>query len=267
MGDEMGMKDLVAMLKKQDLNLNKRLDELTSKIDNVNSVVLGKLKDLEERIDSHEKSAEFINNQYESQKQMTESVIKDQMKLEQVNADLTKEIIELKKDFKKQGSELNNLQQYSRRECIEINGVPPTDDENTEEIVIHICKEIGVTVEKSDVVACHRVKTSKGDPYIITKFLNRKTKENVMRNRKNLKHKTVERLGFPAEENKKQNKVFINESLTPRNKNLFRLVRLKADEMKWEFYWTKNGTVYAKKNENTAPAKISDFEDIAKKII
>ena len=70
-----------------------------------------------------------------------------------------------------------------------------------------------------------------------------------------------------SEENQKQNKIFINESLTPHNKNLFRLVRLKADEKKWEFSWTRNGTVYAKKNENTAPAKISDFEDIAKKII
>ena len=51
--DNVGMKELIAMLKKQDFNLNKRLDELTGKIDNVNSVVLGKLKHVEDKMNSY----------------------------------------------------------------------------------------------------------------------------------------------------------------------------------------------------------------------
>ena len=89
--DNVGMKELIAMLKKQDFNLNKRLDELTGKIDNVNSVVLGKLKHVEDRMNSYEKSTDFINNQYENQKKTTENIIKHQTKLEESNAACTNE--------------------------------------------------------------------------------------------------------------------------------------------------------------------------------
>mgnify|MGYP007058635607 FL=1 len=38
---------------------------------------------------------------------------------------------------------LNNLEQYSRRECIEISGIPEVKDENTDNIVIKVGSLIG----------------------------------------------------------------------------------------------------------------------------
>jgi len=33
---------------------------------------------------------------------------------------------------------LNNLEQYSRRECVEISGIPEAEDENTKEIAFKV---------------------------------------------------------------------------------------------------------------------------------
>ncbi len=65
----------------------------------------------------------------------------------------------------------------------------PKEDENTEEITFAIGEEIGVVITKEDIAASHRVKKSKGDPKgdIITKFVNRKKKEEIMAYGKNLK--------------------------------------------------------------------------------
>eukprot|EP00794_Sanderia_malayensis_P003931 gene3931-biopygen2429 len=147
---------------------------------------------------------------------------------EKCNKDLSKSVDELNNLVAKQSKELNDLEQYGRRECIELSGVPLPEGENAEEMALKIFKKIGVELEGKDVVVCHRLRKAKGDPVLIVKLLNRKNTEVILRQRKNLKGVSVESLGFPADDIKKKNKIFINESLTKRNKNLFRLVRLRC---------------------------------------
>ncbi len=60
----------------------------------------------------------------------------------------------------RQRSALNDLEQYRRRKCIKVSGVPVTENEEAEEIIMTIAKEIGVQLERSDISACHRVKKS-----------------------------------------------------------------------------------------------------------
>ena len=81
--------------------------------------------------------------------------------------------------------------QYGRRDCAEITGVPPSQNENPELIALKIFNHIGVPVEGKDIVACHRLRKARGNPALKKKFLNRKSKEMVMRQRKNLKGKCV----------------------------------------------------------------------------
>ena len=262
-----GIKELLNLLKRQEYNFNKRMDELSVKIDKVNDVALGRLKILEDRCENFEQSLQFVNKQYEDQKKITENLIKKQTKLEDLNNQLSNTIGDLKKELAKQNKAVNDLEQYGRRDCIEVSGVPPSESENPEQIVTKIIKEIGVDVTEKDFVACHRVVKAKGDPIIIAKFLNRKIKERVMSQRRNLKGKTVGTLGFHAADHQKSNKIFINESLTQQNKNLFRLVRLKAAQQNWEYFWTRNGYVYAKKNDHSDVTKISDIEEIDSKIV
>ena len=56
----------------------------------------------------------------------------------------------------------NHLEQYGRRNNLEITGIPDDiSDENLEEKVIQVLSEIQVNVSSSDVEACHRIGKSK----------------------------------------------------------------------------------------------------------
>ena len=71
---------------------------------------------------------------------------------------------------------LNQIQQYSRRENIEIIGFPDTvKQENLEETVITILK-ININVTPYNIVACHRLRKKKNAAAanVILRFLNRK---------------------------------------------------------------------------------------------
>ena len=53
---------------------------------------------------------------------------------------------------------MHKLEQYSRRECIEIGCVPNSiTNDLLEEHVILIFEKIGVVIEAMDIVACHRL--------------------------------------------------------------------------------------------------------------
>ena len=260
------MVKILMLLTKHEENINSRLDLMERKIDGINMEILDKIKDLNKRVNDVEKAIDFYGKQYESQKKMSDNLLKSNTFLSEENKVLKTKINNLRADQEKQKCALNELQQYGRRECIEVSGVPPTDNEDSEEIIMAIAKEIGVTLENNEISACHRVKKAKGDPIIIAKFTNRKIKEEFMTKRRNLKHKSIGSLKLSNVDGKINGKVFINESLTPMNRNLFRLTRIKCKEKSWNFSWTRNGVVFARKNEQSLIAKISCVKELEQKL-
>ena len=53
-------------------------------------------------------------------------------------------------------------------------------------------------------------------------------------------------------------KVYINESLTSRLKNLFCLTKMKTSELDYKYVWTRNGKIYLRKDGN-ADVKMVNF--------
>ena len=95
----------------------------------------------------------------------------------------------LKLDTKKSNEQLINrehhqykLEQCSRWEYIEIQGIPQNVAKNLEDPVIKIFEKIGISINKHMIIACHRLgKTTK----TIVKFSNRKDAEHVKKSKKN----------------------------------------------------------------------------------
>ena len=75
--------------------------------------------------------------------------------LEARNASLEAENAKLVSKLQFCEASLNNLEQYSRRECVEISGIPETEDENTKEIAIKVGSLIGVHITESDLSVSH----------------------------------------------------------------------------------------------------------------
>lgn len=105
----------------------------------------------------------------------------------------------------------DDLEQYSRRNCLSISGVPQHDDESTDNIVLEIAKKINANINLTDIDRTHRVGT-KAVKDIIVKFTSYRSRREFISKRKALKDNPDQRY----------RRVFINENLTAsRNKLLY----------------------------------------------
>ena len=108
------------------------------------------LKDLSEAV-------EFITkkfDQYETERKEKEKIIND---LQGKLSEMSNEIEVLK-------NSLDRQQQYSRRNCVLIHGIPEEKGEDTDEQVLKIIREeLGGEVEKSDLYRTHRIGAFKED--------------------------------------------------------------------------------------------------------
>ncbi|KAL8608721.1 hypothetical protein ACOMHN_067673 [Nucella lapillus] len=136
----------------------------------------------------------------------------------------------------KEGKEMrNNLEQYTRKDNIKIinlQGDKPreTSDETEKRVVDFLHSQLGLTTITSDHISiAHRVgpyRQSQNRP-IIVKFISRKTKVSVMKNKRNLKGQ----------------KIYINEDLTKLNAQ--RLAELKK-HIGVLSAWSFEGSLYCK---------------------
>ena len=130
-------------------------------------------------------------------------------------------------------------QQYSRRDSIEIVGIPEAiPDKDVESKAIDIMKAIGVTVARNEIQACHRL--AKKDR-IIVKFVNRKTAVACLQSRAKLKTLKGKSLGLPD-----KCKLYVNKSLCPQYRKLFWKCKNLFKEAKIQSCWTYNGTIKVK---------------------
>ena len=176
----------------------------------------------------------------------TTTTLKDQIEMLALNNERKhRKIIALDKELEKMNEELsyqkieaNKLNQYGRREHIELVGIKETiPQKDLEEFVTDLLSKIHAEVIKKDIVAVHRLgKARRGkNRNVIVKFLNRKDTQRAYRNRYKLKK---------IKDRKFQN-IFMIENLCPEHRLIFnRLYKLLKQESIYDVR-TQNGHVYA----------------------
>ena len=104
---------------------------------------------------------------------------------------------------------MHRMEQYSRRECIEIVGIPSSiTNDLLEEHVLLIFEKVGVVLETMDIVACHRLgKTNR----VIVKLLNCKDSQYILEKKHKLRN--IALYNNDESENSNSRKIFINQSL------------------------------------------------------
>ena len=149
------------------------------------------------------------------------------------------EILEEEKES--QGKEIDDLEQYSRRNCLLLHGVVETNAECTDDIIIKTCaEELGIDVKQEDLDRSHRlgkVKRNDNKPRpIIVKFARYAVRNKVFSNKKKLKGK----------------KLLITESLT-----VYRMKLLDEARQKYGVrnVWTYDGRVMYKENNKISVYK------------
>lgn len=236
----------------------------------LNTILDEKLAPLAERINEINHSIAFINHQYEEILKKLSIHDEERKELINENKSLRSELLAATKKLNDMAGVLDNLEQYSRRECVEIRGIPLPANESVKEDTDNIAKQvanlIGVKIESDDISISHRLKTSKSykgrdkeAPPIIVKFVRRKSKESVYKARRKLNSFTTKDLGYITEQN-----IFITESLTQKNKDLFKEAYKVKKLKNFKFIWTSSGKIFLRRDETSSILPVTSSSDLQK---
>ena len=190
-------------------NLDTKIGTISEDILSIRDVIIKKLQEensaLKERIDKLEETVYHLQD---------ERILSLENKMGNVEKKMGNETIDLRST--KRNSFAND--QYSRLNNIEIEGIPVRDNDNgLVNTVTDILSELGIKVSDTDFEGCHRLKTRVNlenprpvIPTTICRFVNRSVCEVALKNRKNLKGKTINNI----------KNIYINENLNAYYKRL-----------------------------------------------
>ena len=232
---------------------------------------------LTDRCNTLENSQQFLSNKYDTVVQTLQNVKEQVTKLDRKYKDATGSL-EAKQtnmaDMADKTQEtlyridcsLDETQQYLRRDCLEITGVPITSHDNPKLLVKEIGTLIGAEIDDSHIAAAHRLPDSKNvKNRLIVKFLQRDKREEVYKKRKHLVGKSVHQLpsirAEIGESVSRDNKIYINESLTSYRKRLFGRIKDYKRKNNVKYLWTSNGKIMLKVNEASATEAFTTHEE------
>lgn len=232
------------------------IDEIKKVIQDQNAVLMDKIEGFQQCLN-------FLAGQIDDLKK----TVKDKdAKLEDCIGRLDAfhaENVKLKEENDLLKNRMSHLESYSRLNCVEIQGVPEPQNEDTLYTVTRVANAINFKLEPSMIDTCHRLR---GDPTrpdrqrgIILKFVSRLQKEQFMRARaikrfvttKDLDPTTV--LSSP---------IYINESLSPDKKKLYSQCRTYKRDNNIQFLWIKQGQIKMRKAEKCKVFNINSIKDL-----
>ena len=177
--------------------------------------------------------------------------------------------------------QLEELEQYGRRENLEIHGIPLADNEDTGKIVQNVAKALKVQLSKSDISTSHRLFNSNLNdqhqkllnhrdqqpsamrriqpPPIIVRFCNRDKRNEMFSKRLKLKSVSNEIYPKPNAEI-----LAIRENLTKFRKFLFSEANKVKHALCYQFLWTRQGQILLRKDSTSRIIKISNLNDLAR---
>lgn len=180
------------------------------------------------------------------------ATMKEEMKLLRDELELSKkEVKNLESNNIDLTKQVNELQQYMRRENVLITNYPEEANENVENIVCKLGEKLGVPINfKVDIQAAHRNPSNSAIKPIIVRFTNRQVRNNFIRASKSKKIKL----------NNKP--VYVNDHLTPANSTLFYKSRKLVHDKKIKAAWTSAGKIFVKRSESSEKIRIQHISDL-----
>ena len=205
-------------------NYEKKMNEEVSKLKEENEKLNQENKELRKEVRNQDQALNEMNNRLEVNERMTKSAM----------------------------SKANFNEQYSRKNNIKFYGVTEHKGEELLQTVNTVLDQVGERIDKSDVLAMHRIPGKKDQPRpIIVKLRSSETKTAVMKKRSDIKRLTLENDG----------KVKVSDDVTQDNTAL--ISRLLQDH-RISAAWYFNGSIYGQCGQRRM--KFDIFDDIDQKI-
>ena len=190
-----------------------------------------------------------ITNELSDLKKGFEQLRSDLSVTKQVNTKLKEKVVSLER-------QTSSNSQYSRRECLELSGIPETiENKDLERTVLGIFEKLDVMVDPNNAEDCHWIKSSKGPKKVIVKLSRRKDANKIRLLKKGLKGMNLSSLGINST-------VYINDSLCTYYKMLWDKCRKLLLNKYIYSFWVTNGTFKLKTVENGRVYAITHRKDL-----
>jgi len=183
---------------------------------------------------------------------------------------LRKELDAAHSKLRKQQEEIDNmwckqddLEQYSRKNSLELHGIPRNVYSSTEEAVLKVTNALNVIVRPEDIEISHHIRLKHSEA-IIVKFVSHKVKSQVYRARTRLKNVSLTGLfqDCPTASRTESNRMHMCESLTAYRRHLVNKLNMKRRNNELLSVWTMDGKVFVKTSPEGSPIRISCNEDL-----
>ncbi|KAL9953780.1 hypothetical protein ACROYT_G041245 [Oculina patagonica] len=188
------------------------------------------------------------------------------------NDALKLEVQALRKKVNDQKSEIDelyeshdDLEQYTRKNSVEIHGVPENFYTSTEDVVIKLGEVLNVPIQSEDIDISHKLYSGKNNPKnIIVKFISHKKKTALYKKRTELKNVKITQL-FPHSTTAAalaSHRLYINENLTSFRKDLMKEANQMRKDGLLVSVWSMDGKIFVKASPDGAPKRIHSQEDL-----
>ncbi|XP_028163385.1 uncharacterized protein LOC114354964 [Ostrinia furnacalis] len=179
---------------------------------------------------------------------------------------LSTEVEDLKMKVKTVLEEGHKNEQWVRRSNIQINGIPHKSGENLIKIIKTLAERSGYPLNaENDIdfitrVAVKNDEDARRSKPIILKMQSRYKKDDFLAALRKLRNIKACDLGFTG----MTGRIYFNDHLSQRNKQIFQQAKLKAKEKNYTFCWVKNCTIMVRKTEKSPVLHITSEESLKK---
>jgi FtsZ-binding cell division protein ZapB len=125
-----------------------KMDKFEQILDRKLTPLLAKFDQLKDKVDDALSSLSFLSEKYEEIKGKVSQLEESNKGLKKENLFLNKELSKATNDIKNLRELQDEFEQYGRRECLEIRGIPQLQCENTNDIIVKISSKVGVVIKK-----------------------------------------------------------------------------------------------------------------------
>ena len=195
-------------------------------------------------------------------------IIRDQVK-EQVAVAVAEavasrdaEIESLREELSETKAQLNCLEQYSRRLCLDVSGIPETANEDTDRLIMDTAKLAGVEIAKEDIDRSHRVGAVKPGKTrtLVVRFVTYSKREAMYGARKQLRRPQAfdgSTVSTATAEN-----VFVTDNLTRENHFILYKARQYRKDGKLFAAWSDVGRLKVRLREGGPTVVIRSLNDL-----
>lgn len=230
---------------------------------NMRSILDSELKIYRNEINEVKQTVIFMNSEFEAAKE--EKAI-----YQEATKNLQENNIKLSETVKVLETRINNLEQSSRNNNIEVQCLPEKKSENLMTLFRALCDVVKSDIDENQINRITRIAKlnpkSERPRSIVVEFSSTRTRDaflaaTINYNKKNPGQKlNASHFGISGS----MAPVYVTEHLSAANKALHSAARLAAKDKGFKYVWVRGGRIFMRKSEGSGFILIKDFETLSK---